>query len=182
MPEKKTYPGAGVVAFLEKVEDILLICLLLSMILLAVSQIVLRNYPKLFYFLFPDLTIVNISIPWADNLIRILVLWIGLIGAMIASRSNKHISIDIISRYLSDKAKRFSTLAVALFTATICGLMAYYSFVFVRMEYQDGMTVFGKLPSWICETVIPFAFAVITLRYIVLAVSSLIRIFRQEPS
>ena len=35
-------------------------------------------------------------------LIRILVLWVGLVGAMVASREDDHIHIDLLERYLPE--------------------------------------------------------------------------------
>jgi len=74
-------------AFLYRVENGILVVLLLSMLAMAVFQIVLRN-------LFES------GIVWGDILVRILVLWVGLAGAMVASRKGNHINIDILSRYL----------------------------------------------------------------------------------
>jgi TRAP-type C4-dicarboxylate transport system permease small subunit len=57
------------------------------MISLAFAQIVLRNG-------------FDGGIVWADSLLRIMVLWIALIGAVVASRDQRHINIDLISRFL----------------------------------------------------------------------------------
>ena len=92
-------------------------------------------------------------------------LWLGLIGAMAASRTGNHISIDVISRYLPKGVKRFTSLAVYLFTAGITGLMAWHSLRFVAMEKADGITAFANVPAWVCEAIIPGAFAVICIRY-----------------
>jgi hypothetical protein len=36
------------------------------------------------------------------------------------------------------------------------------------MEFEGGAIAFAQVPTWVCEAVIPFAFAVIALRYFVL--------------
>lgn len=167
MPSKAPNLFIKIIRMLERVEDGILISLLLAMIGLAVIQILLRNF-------------FETGILWADPLIRNLVLWIGLIGAMIASRKHNHITIDIISRYLPKTAKRVSMLAVSIFTAGICAVMAFYSFNFVMMEKTDAIPAFARVPAWICESIIPFAFAVISLRYIFLFFSSLIKILSKE--
>jgi TRAP-type C4-dicarboxylate transport system permease small subunit len=69
-----------------RIEDGILAALLTLMIAVAVVQILLRNF-------------FGAGIIWGDVLVRILVLWIGLTGAMIATRQNKHISIDLVARY-----------------------------------------------------------------------------------
>lgn len=159
----------GIVSLFHKIEDTILITLLLVMILLAVLQIGLRNF-------------FDSGILWGDAMVRVLVLWIGLVGAMIASRKNHHISIDMISKFLPDKIKRFSDLLILLFTALICSIMTWYSFAFVSMEKQDGMIAFAEVPAWVCESIIPFAFGVISLRYFILLFLSFTKLFRQTGS
>ena len=134
------------------------------MIGLAVFQIVLRNG-------------FDSGLVWADPLIRVLVLWLGLIGAMVASRTDNHISIDIVSKYLPMGLKRFTSLLVYLFTAFVCALMTFHSARFVLMEKADGMSAFFSVPIWVCELVIPVAFGIITIRYALFFVGNLITIF-----
>ncbi|WP_462269729.1 TRAP transporter small permease [Desulfobacter sp.] len=152
-----------VIAILHKIEDALLVSLLLLMITLAVFQIVLRNG-------------FDAGIVWADPLVRVLVLWLGLIGAMVASRTDNHIRIDIVSKYLPEHLKRFATLLVYLFTTSVCALMTLHSARFVIMEKADGMSAFFSVPVWLCELVIPFAFGIITIRYALFFLENLIKI------
>ncbi|NOX32584.1 MAG: TRAP transporter small permease [Deltaproteobacteria bacterium] len=153
MTSKKTGITRQIIAVLHKIEDGILISLLLLMIFMAVLQIFLRN-------------LFDSGILWGDPLIRILVLWIGLIGALVASRNNHHISIDVISRYLPARIKELTSLLTAIFTSVVCGLMAYFSFGFVIMEKNDGILAFASMPAWVCESIIPVSFAIICLRYI----------------
>ena len=68
---------------LLKTETGLLVILLMTMIVIAITQIILRN----FY---------GSGILWGESYVRIAVLWLTLIGGMIASRTDNHISIDVI--------------------------------------------------------------------------------------
>ncbi len=136
----------------QKIEDAILISLLLIMISMAVLQIFLRNF-------------FDSGIVWGDSLVRVLVLWIGLIGAMAASRTDNHISIDVISRYLPENIKKLITMVIYFFTAVITALMAWFSLSFVLMERADGMTAFAQVPAWVCESIIPVAFGIISIRY-----------------
>lgn len=130
---------------------------MLVMISMAVLQILLRNF-------------LDAGLFWGDSLVRVLVLWIGLMGAMVASRTNNHISIDVISRYLPPGVKRYTTLLTHVFTCLVCGVMAWFSLAFVRMEMADGLTAFGKVPAWVCELIIPIAFFVMALRYLLFSI------------
>ena len=63
---------------ISRLEDSLLIGLVASLLLLAVAQIVLRNA-------FGE------GILWAEPVMRIAVLWIAMIGGMVACREGGHI-------------------------------------------------------------------------------------------
>jgi TRAP-type C4-dicarboxylate transport system permease small subunit len=99
------------------------------------------------------------------------VLWIGLVGAMVASRTDNHISIDILSRYLPARIKRITTLAVHVFTAGVTAVMAWFSLEFVQMEKGDSLIAFANVPAWVCESIIPIAFLVICIRYTLFSIS-----------
>lgn len=148
---------------LYRVEDSILVGLLLLMITLSVLQIFLRN-------------LLDSGIVWGDVLVRILVLWVGLVGAMVASRQGNHINIDIMERYFPERGKIIVRCVVDFFTALVCTTVAYYSFLFVQMEYTDGGMAFAKVPAWMCEAIIPFAFMVIGIRYFLLLYMNLKRI------
>jgi TRAP-type C4-dicarboxylate transport system permease small subunit len=139
-----------------RVEDAILVGLLLLMIVMAVLQIFLRNF-------------FGGGIVWSEVLVRVLVLWVGLIGAMVASRQGNHINIDIMDRFLSGRTKIAVKCVIELFTAFICIVVAYYSLQFVQSEFVYGGESFAKVPIWLCESIIPFAFMVISLRYFLLS-------------
>lgn len=150
---------------LHRFEDGILVGLLVLMISVAVLQIFLRN-------------VFETAIIWGDALVRILVLWIALAGAMVASREDNHISIDIVSRYLPQKFRLAASTITSLFTALICGIVAWYSLKFVMMEMEDGGMAFARVPAWICESIIPFSFSVIGMRYVILSIINIINLFK----
>ena len=123
------------------------------MILLSSGEIVLRNF-------------FDHGIIWIDPLLRVLVLWAGLIGATVASRDNKHIRIDLISRLFSKRVHLFIQIFIGLFTASVCGVIAWHGARWVLQDYRDSLTAFQGLPSWALEIIIPLAFGLIALRYL----------------
>ena len=138
-------------------ETFLLLFFLLTAILLACAQIILRNF-------------FDMGIFWADSALRIMVLWIGMIGAMFASRNKKHIRIDILSHYLPDHFRDNVWRITELLTAVVCAVVAYYSIKFIQYEYLDGAIAFANVPVWLCETIIPIAFIIMAIRYLVYAI------------
>ncbi|MDY0375505.1 MAG: TRAP transporter small permease [Desulfobacterium sp.] len=144
---------------LHRLEDLTLVLLLSTMIVTAVLQIVLRNTT-------------GSALVWGDTLVRILVLWVGLVGAMVATRQNKHINIDVVTRHLSPDAARAVNGITFLSAFLICLVTAWYSLLFVRMEFDFTTPAFANVPTWACQTIIPAAFLVMALRCLGLAVRS----------
>lgn len=157
-------------AALHGLEDMVIVVVLLLMVILAVVQIVLRNF-------------VGTSLIWIEPFLQNAVLWIGLLGAMIASRHDEHIRIDLASTLLPERFRPGLTGVVDLFTAAICVLVAWYSIGFVIEERQYGSPGFAGIPGWLLQAVIPFGFTVMGLRYLVLFGLGLSgqRPGRQEP-
>lgn len=147
------------------IEDLLLVLLLLVMILLATSQIALRE-------------LFDSGLVWADPTLRVLVLWVGLFGALVATRDDNHIHIDILSRYLSPRIRCYTQLVTSLFTVVVSATVAWYAAGFVLLEWQDGVMLTSFLPAWVAELVIPFGFGMIALSYISRSVDRVIRLIR----
>lgn len=134
-------------------EDAALIFLLLAMIGLAMAQIILRNF-------------FDSGMPWAENALRVLVLWVALFGAMRASRSSGHIAIDLLQRYWTGVwADRFQGLILCI-CAGICGIAAYHCYLYVMLEKEDGMIAFLNVPVWVCEMIMPVALALLAWRFV----------------
>ncbi len=137
---------------ISRLEQILISALLTVMILLAFWQIVLRNF-------------FATGIDWGDSLVRYLVVWVGFIGAAIATKEGTHISIDVFSRWITGKGSSAIQVISHLSSAVICGLLAWAGIKFIWYEAQMGGTAFFNLPIWIPELIIPITFGLMTLRY-----------------
>ena len=145
------------IRWLHQAENIFLCLLVITMLVLAVWQIVLRN-------------VFDSGLLWAESFVRILVLWIAMVGAMVASRDNNHIKIDVLNHYLPPKAQYFTQGLVLLFSAAICGLLASASYKFVEYELLDQTEAFSGIPAWYFELIMPVGFAIISLRYLRLTI------------
>jgi TRAP-type C4-dicarboxylate transport system permease small subunit len=135
-----------------RLEQILIAALLTVMILLAFSQILLRNF-------------FATGIDWGDSLVRYLVVWVGFIGAAIAVREGKHITIDIVASWSSGAGSGIIHFIADFISAAICGLLTWAAIKFIMFEAQMGGTTFFELPVWIPELIMPASFGLMTLRY-----------------
>jgi len=142
---------------LNWIEDALLVLLLLLMIVSSSGQIILRD-------------VFQSGFVAADPFARLLVLWVAMIGAVVAARNDKHINVDILSRLLSQSGRRRLRSFIHVVSASVCGVIAYASLRFVIGEHNFGSTVFSGVPAWIAESIIPLGFGLITVHYLILAV------------
>lgn len=136
----------------QQVEDLLLALLLGSMIGIAACQVILRNF-------------FDSGIYWGDSAVRVAVLWVAMVGAMVASRNDEHIRIDLVSHFVSAAVRPHMKRIVNLFTCLVLAIFAWSSLEFVQYEYEDQTIAFASVPAWICEAIMPFGAAMMALRY-----------------
>ena len=103
---------------------------------------------------------------------RVLVLWLALLGATVATRNHKHIRIELPARFLNRNTHRLIQSIVRQISAWTCLVIAWYGSGWVRLDYLDGMTSFLGIPSWMLEVVVPVAFALIGSRYFLQSIGS----------
>lgn len=146
-------PRSRLARAIAAIEDAVLVTVVAAMILLAAAQILLRNG-------------FDSGFAWGDPLLRVLVLWAALVGAMVATREDNQITIDILSRYLPERGRLAARIVTDLFAAAVSAVVAWQGLHFVRLERADGVIAFAAVPAWICEAIIPIGFAAIAVRYL----------------
>ncbi len=126
---------------------------LLAMGLLPALELVLR-------------TLFNTGIPGSSGYVQNLALWVGFLGAMIASRDRRHLNLSTDMVSLPPWLRRVTgSLKAAVSTAVAAGLF-WASLRFVQAEMESPVRIGGWLPIWAVEAVLPLAFAIITLRFV----------------
>jgi len=153
--------------WIERAETVVLVSVLGIMVVFAFFQVVLRN-------------IFHEGILWGDIFLRHLVLWVGFIGASLATREQKHINIDIFSRFMSDKGKNIVRLITNLFSVFICYLLADASWTFVQDEQLQGTVIFADIPAWYFQTILPIGFFLMAFRFLVFTLDNTAAIIRAK--
>lgn len=134
-------------------ENAVLCALLVAMIGLAAWQIFARN-------------LFGATFVLGDELLRLMVLWLTLAGAVAASRADRHIAIALFDRFLHGRWLDAAHVLTHAFTAVVCGLLAWYSLAFVRMSHEFGDTLVGGLPAWILQAPLPLGFGLMAWRHL----------------
>ena len=149
--------GRAVERWLKVAETALLVALLGAMIGFAAFQIIARN-------------VFAAGLSWADGLVQVALLWVTVVGASAAAGADRHIKIDIVQRFAGPGTRALAARFTALGTAVLCAALGWTSLEFIRWDFVDGTKGFGAVPAWMCESIIPVAAGVRTVRYTVRAV------------
>jgi len=137
--------------------------LLGTLVVLGSVQILLRNA-------------FHSGLLWADPLMRHIVLWLGAMGAALASAHMRHITVDALSRLLPASWKPARRLVVYGATAVIAYVICVATVRLVVDERQFGDVAFFGIRTWVMQLILPASFALIAYR-------SLLAIFLQwEPA
>ena len=135
---------------IEKITAGMAVFLMLALVTLSFLQVVLRNLFSLGF---------NI----VEEFMRNGVLWIGFIGAILTTLRAKHISIDILPRFVRGRGKRILNWILSVCASLICLLMSYYAWQFVKMEIGTGAVIGKAFPAWIVEGIIPLGFLMLAI-------------------
>lgn len=146
---------------LHCVEAWLLVSLFLTMLGVAVAQIVLRG-------------LFDSGFSWGSELEPVLVLWVTMVGSTVAARRNGHIRIDVIGRFLKPKWNLIVLRTTNAAAALICFVLAWYATLFIYDEFVYQTLGIGVIPAWIFQLVIPLTAAIMGSRYV-------LQIFRPVP-
>jgi TRAP-type C4-dicarboxylate transport system permease small subunit len=109
---------------------------------------------------------------WAKEVAMILLVWTGLIGASMAAHQGRHIDIDVGRKLFPTRFKTQLTALAHLVTVGFCGLIVYLGLIYVfgptGLYTLEGRFPHTGIPDWIVGLSIPWSFAMIALRTVLL--------------
>ncbi len=135
----------------ERVEVGFIALMLVTLVVLGCAQILLRNA-------------FHSGWLWADPLMRHIVLWLGALGAALASARMRHISVDALSRLLPASYLPLRRLIVYGVTAVAAYALMVAAVRLVHDERGYGEVAFFGVRTWVLQLVLPVAFGIITYR------------------
>ncbi len=151
-----------------RIEGFVLSLLLAVMIFLAFFQVVMRD-------------IFNAGIPWADSVVRLLVLWVGFLGAALATKLEQNLTVEVLTKYMPERAKHLAAVVVKTFAGVICFFLFCASFRYLHTESTTGQKFLHLFPEWYTLIIIPITFALIPF-HLVFSVANDIRYFVKGKS
>ncbi len=141
---------------LHRAEDGLIAVVLGALVLLAGAQILLRLG-------------FDSGLPWADPWARVMVLWVGLLGAAAAAREGRHLRMDVVTRFLPPHWLRAVWALTHGASAVIALLIGWWCLGLLNLEREGGAQLPGAIPLWWAQIPLPVCFFLIGLRFAVSA-------------
>jgi len=131
-------------------EDFFSVTALAFMVVLPVTEIVARQFKV------P-------GVPGSALIVQQLTLWIGMLGGMLASRSDRLLGLSS-STFLPENWRAPAKILSGAALAAVAVALAYASWVFVQSEREAGSMLLPGLSKAMALAIMPVGFAVIALR------------------
>ncbi len=138
---------------LRLAESLTLSIAMAAMTIIPLAEIVLRRM---------SLT----GIPGAPSLVQHLSLVVGMIGAAVAARENRLLSLSTAIDLLKGRLQRAAHICCGGFAAAIGVSLCIAGVQFVAVEKAAGKMLAYGIPIWFFQALIPVGFAIISMRLI----------------
>ncbi len=111
---------------------------------------------------------------WSQTLALVLTLWVGFLGASMATYENKHLKVEALARAIPVAMRKYVAFASAVATAGVCFVLMYLSIRYVRFNYDEYVSTGGKgglvqgldMPKYVAFLALPLSFAIMMLRFL----------------
>lgn len=140
------------------IEGGVLTALFLALVVLGLAQIGFRN-------------LAGTALPWADGAMRAIVLWLTMVGGVVATGRLRHIRIDLVERWLPAKGVVWLRRLVFAATALVCLALTWTSLDIVALEYEFQAVAFLDVPNWVVQVIVPIGFGLMAARFLAWAVA-----------
>lgn len=136
---------------------------ILAMAVLPVLEILLRG-------------VFDTGLPGSFGFVQHLTLWVAFAGALIATRDGRHLSLSTAGGAVPPSLRPAAGAIAASATTAVSAGLAWACLEFVRSEAAFPAAGTGLwLPVWVMESILPLAFAAMTLRFVLLAEGRVLR-------
>jgi TRAP-type C4-dicarboxylate transport system permease small subunit len=137
---------------LFRLEQLLIWVMLSGLTLLSFLQVLLRN-------------LFGLGFPGLDILLRHLVLWLAILGASLATRTGRHIRIDLPPHLFTSGQRKILQQCIPVLSGAISLLFCLAAVDLVRQERAAGSIAFGTVPTWLLQLILPLGFAIFAFRF-----------------
>jgi C4-dicarboxylate transporter DctQ subunit len=150
---------------LTHIVSTILVLAVVFMLTLAVLQVFLRD-------------LFHTGILWGDIAARYLVMWVGFLGAYLATREDRHLRIDIFTRFLKPGIRSWFNAFCDLFAAVICYFLVRAGWTFVVLGMDSRTILFLNLSQKTAAMIVPAGFALIMIQFLIRMIENIARAVR----
>jgi C4-dicarboxylate transporter DctQ subunit len=105
------------------------------------------------------------SIPWAEELARYSMVWIGYIGASLGIKRNAHLGVEVLVMFAPKRAKAFFEYLRIAIIILFNILVAYYTFQIIQSQIAtEQVSPALRIPIWFAYGAIPVGMLLMTVR------------------
>jgi C4-dicarboxylate transporter DctQ subunit len=141
-------------AGLARVEEAFLALALAVMVLVVFGDFVLRET-------------VNRGWVWAKELASYLMVWVGFLGASLATHRRRHLVMSLAGKIFPPRIRKWTAFSAALITAAVSLYLSWLGYRYVQetRSFDERSLALG-IPIWWVQAAIPLAFALVGLRFL----------------
>ena len=99
-----------------------------------------------------------LSIPASQVLVQHFTLWIGFVGAVLASRQNKLLALTQKSLFARDKEFYLGSWVAKVTTFMVLIALAWGSWELVKVEFEYPIDIAPNIPRWFAQLIMPIGF------------------------
>lgn len=149
---------------IKRIEASFLFLITSFVLIITFLQVILRNF-------------FHTGITWGDEIARHLVLWIAMFGASLATSDGRHINIELLPRFFSERLKYLNKLLIEGIATVLCIFLFHYSIKFVNFEKESQEVILGSLnlSVWLIALAFPIGFGMISLKFFIRFLRALVR-------
>lgn len=111
---------------------------------------------------------------WSQPFALVLTLWVGFLGASMATKDNRHLKVEAVQKALPENLRRISGLISGFLTAGFCLLLAWLAWRYVGYQREDwldsdemGALYDGiDIAKWQGSLILPVAYVLMAVRFV----------------
>jgi len=146
--------------YLSLAERSALVALVFFMVALSFLQVVLRNA-------------FSLGILWADPLLRTMVMWVGFLGAVLATKEEKHFRIDLLERYLTPRSRHVVRVFLELSAVVVTYLLTRAAWQFLIEGIGPEEKDLFDIPRRVYFVILPAGFGLMAVHSLLNAIAHL---------
>jgi C4-dicarboxylate transporter, DctM subunit len=149
--EEEHPPQTALFRWVHRAENVGINVVFLVMTTLPVLEMLLR---KLF----------GAGLPGAQAIVQHLTLWAGFLGALLATREGRHLSMSTAELLPVGKPRAIARVFSYSIACAVTALLAYASLKLIEAEAEGHNKLVGDIPEWWTYVIMPIALSLMALR------------------